>query len=66
MYMNQNNISPIRSVGLIGAGIMGQGIAQLAAQAGARVLLQVPVPVLPHKRNNSCLGCGTRCKRNKK
>lgn len=40
MYMIQNNISPIRNVGLIGAGIMGQGIAQLAAQAGAGVLLQ--------------------------
>ena len=40
MYMIQNNISPIRNVGLIGTSIMGQGIAQLAAQAGARVLLQ--------------------------
>lgn len=40
MYMIQNNISPIMNVGLIGAGIMGQGIAQLAAQAGAGVLLQ--------------------------
>ncbi|MDR0201989.1 MAG: 3-hydroxyacyl-CoA dehydrogenase [Delftia acidovorans] len=38
--MTKNNICPINTVGLIGTGAMGQGIAQLAAQAGARVLLQ--------------------------
>ncbi|MCW3015755.1 MAG: 3-hydroxybutyryl-CoA dehydrogenase [Solirubrobacterales bacterium] len=31
-------------VGVLGAGIMGSGIAQLAAQAGARTLLYDPVP----------------------
>ncbi|MDR0200634.1 MAG: 3-hydroxyacyl-CoA dehydrogenase [Delftia acidovorans] len=38
--MTTPNISPFNTIGLIGAGAMGQGIAQLAAQAGARVLLQ--------------------------
>ena len=38
--MTKNNICPINTIGLIGTGAMGQGIAQLAAQAGARVLLQ--------------------------
>lgn len=32
--------TPFSTVGVIGAGAMGQGIAQLATQAGARVLLQ--------------------------
>jgi len=56
MYMNQNNISPIRSVGLIGAGIMGQGIAQLAAQAGARVLLQDARPGAAAQAQQQLLG----------
>src|SRR3982750_497471 len=31
-------------IGVVGAGTMGAGIAQLAAQAGARTLLHDPVP----------------------
>ncbi|MDO8187723.1 3-hydroxyacyl-CoA dehydrogenase NAD-binding domain-containing protein [Conexibacter sp. JD483] len=33
-----------RTIGVVGAGTMGAGIAQLAAQAGARTLLHDPVP----------------------
>jgi 3-hydroxybutyryl-CoA dehydrogenase len=33
-----------KTVGVVGAGTMGAGIAQLAAQAGARTLLHDPVP----------------------
>jgi 3-hydroxybutyryl-CoA dehydrogenase len=32
------------TIGVIGAGTMGAGIAQLAAQTGARTLLHDPVP----------------------
>jgi 3-hydroxyacyl-CoA dehydrogenase len=38
--MTKNNISSIEIVGLIGTGAMGKGIAQLASQAGATVLLK--------------------------
>jgi 3-hydroxybutyryl-CoA dehydrogenase len=31
-------------IGVVGAGTMGSGIAQLAAQSGARTLLYDPVP----------------------
>lgn len=37
--MTSSPIPCFSKVGLIGAGAMGQGIAQLAAQAGAQVLL---------------------------
>ncbi|HEV2997803.1 MAG TPA: 3-hydroxyacyl-CoA dehydrogenase [Solirubrobacteraceae bacterium] len=33
-----------RTIGVIGAGTMGSGIAQLAAKAGARTLLHDPIP----------------------
>jgi 3-hydroxybutyryl-CoA dehydrogenase len=36
--------TPARVVGVIGAGTMGAGIAQLAARSGARTLLHDPVP----------------------
>jgi 3-hydroxybutyryl-CoA dehydrogenase len=36
--------SPPETIGVLGAGTMGAGIAQLAAQAGARTLLHDPVP----------------------
>jgi 3-hydroxybutyryl-CoA dehydrogenase len=36
--------SPARIVGVLGAGTMGAGIAQLACRAGARTLLHDPVP----------------------
>jgi lactate dehydrogenase-like 2-hydroxyacid dehydrogenase len=32
------------TIGVVGAGTMGAGIAQLAAQAGARTLLHDPIP----------------------
>jgi 3-hydroxybutyryl-CoA dehydrogenase len=35
---------PVGTMGVVGAGTMGAGIAQLAAQAGARTLLHDPVP----------------------
>ncbi len=35
---------PVSVVGVIGAGTMGAGIAQLAAQAGARTILHDPIP----------------------
>jgi 3-hydroxybutyryl-CoA dehydrogenase len=35
---------PIRTIGVIGAGTMGAGIAQLAARTGARTLLHDPIP----------------------
>lgn len=35
---------PVATIGVVGAGTMGAGIAQLAAQAGARTLLHDPVP----------------------
>jgi 3-hydroxybutyryl-CoA dehydrogenase len=36
--------APVKVVGVVGAGTMGGGIAQLAALAGARTLLHDPVP----------------------
>jgi 3-hydroxybutyryl-CoA dehydrogenase len=36
--------SPARAIGVLGAGTMGSGIAQLAARAGARTLLHDPLP----------------------
>ncbi len=36
--------SPASVIGVIGAGTMGAGIAQLACQAGARTLLHDPIP----------------------
>jgi 3-hydroxybutyryl-CoA dehydrogenase len=36
--------SPARVIGVLGAGTMGSGIAQLAARSGARTLLHDPVP----------------------
>ena len=37
-------VRPARIVGVIGAGTMGAGIAQLACRAGARTLLHDPIP----------------------
>ena len=37
-------MQPARIIGVIGAGTMGAGIAQLAARAGARTLLHDPIP----------------------
>jgi 3-hydroxybutyryl-CoA dehydrogenase len=37
-------LSPPETIGVIGAGTMGAGIAQLACQAGARTLLHDPFP----------------------
>ena len=38
--ISQQLLGPIRSIGIIGAGTMGQGIAQVCAQAGFDVVLQ--------------------------
>jgi 3-hydroxybutyryl-CoA dehydrogenase len=38
------DVQPARIVGVIGAGTMGAGIAQLACRAGARTLLHDPIP----------------------
>jgi 3-hydroxybutyryl-CoA dehydrogenase len=38
------SIQPARIVGVIGAGTMGAGIAQLAARSGARTILHDPLP----------------------
>ncbi len=35
---------PARVIGVLGAGTMGAGIAQLACRAGARTLLHDPIP----------------------
>jgi 3-hydroxybutyryl-CoA dehydrogenase len=35
---------PARTIGVLGAGTMGAGIAQLAARSGARTLLHDPIP----------------------
>jgi 3-hydroxybutyryl-CoA dehydrogenase len=37
-------VEPARVIGVIGAGTMGAGIAQLACRAGARTLLHDPIP----------------------
>jgi 3-hydroxybutyryl-CoA dehydrogenase len=37
-------VRPARIIGVIGAGTMGAGIAQLACRAGARTLLHDPIP----------------------
>jgi 3-hydroxybutyryl-CoA dehydrogenase len=37
-------VRPARVIGVIGAGTMGAGIAQLACRAGARTLLHDPIP----------------------
>jgi 3-hydroxybutyryl-CoA dehydrogenase len=37
-------VQPARIIGVIGAGTMGAGIAQLACRAGARTLLHDPIP----------------------
>ena len=37
----------VKAVGVLGAGQMGSGIAQLAAAAGRRVVLQVRAPGPP-------------------
>jgi len=36
--------SPARTIGVLGAGTMGAGIAQLACRSGARTLLHDPIP----------------------
>jgi 3-hydroxybutyryl-CoA dehydrogenase len=36
--------APAQTIGVLGAGTMGAGIAQLAARAGARTLLHDPIP----------------------
>jgi 3-hydroxybutyryl-CoA dehydrogenase len=36
--------APARTIGVLGAGTMGAGIAQLAARSGARTLLHDPIP----------------------
>lgn len=38
------DVQPARIVGVIGAGTMGAGIAQLAARSGARTILHDPLP----------------------
>jgi len=38
------SVQPARIVGVIGAGTMGAGIAQLAARSGARTILHDPLP----------------------
>jgi 3-hydroxybutyryl-CoA dehydrogenase len=38
------SIQPARIIGVIGAGTMGAGIAQLAARSGARTILHDPLP----------------------
>jgi 3-hydroxybutyryl-CoA dehydrogenase len=38
------DVQPARIVGVLGAGTMGAGIAQLACRAGARTLLHDPIP----------------------
>jgi 3-hydroxybutyryl-CoA dehydrogenase len=40
---------PPRTVGVLGAGTMGAGIAQLACRAGARTLLHDPIPEALHR-----------------
>ncbi len=42
--MSTNKVQPASIVGVLGAGTMGSGIAQLACRAGARTLLHDPVP----------------------
>jgi 3-hydroxybutyryl-CoA dehydrogenase len=37
-------MAPARTIGVVGAGTMGSGIAQLAARSGARTLLYDPIP----------------------
>src|SRR5450755_2801198 len=37
-------MTPARVIGVIGAGTMGAGIAQLAARSGARTILHDPLP----------------------
>ncbi len=37
-------MSPARVIGVLGAGTMGAGIAQLAARSGARMILHDPIP----------------------
>jgi 3-hydroxybutyryl-CoA dehydrogenase len=39
-----SHAQPARAIGVVGAGTMGSGIAQLAARAGARTLLHDPLP----------------------
>ena len=41
---NEHPVQPARIVGVIGAGTMGAGIAQLAARSGARTILHDPLP----------------------
>jgi 3-hydroxybutyryl-CoA dehydrogenase len=41
--MSESTVGPARVIGVVGAGTMGAGIAQLAAQTGARTLLHDPV-----------------------
>jgi 3-hydroxybutyryl-CoA dehydrogenase len=38
------HVQPARVIGVLGAGTMGAGIAQLACRAGARTLLHDPIP----------------------
>ena len=40
----EDNVAPARTIGVIGAGTMGAGIAQLACRSGARTLLHDPIP----------------------
>jgi len=42
--MSQGGGPPAAVIGVLGAGTMGSGIAQLAVQAGARTLLYDPIP----------------------
>jgi 3-hydroxybutyryl-CoA dehydrogenase len=42
--MTTSNTSPAKVVGVLGAGTMGAGIAQLACRAGTRTLLHDPIP----------------------
>jgi 3-hydroxybutyryl-CoA dehydrogenase len=42
--MNAPQTAPAKVIGVIGAGTMGAGIAQLACRAGARTLLHDPIP----------------------
>ena len=39
-----SDVDPARVIGVLGAGTMGAGIAQLACRSGARTLLYDPLP----------------------
>jgi 3-hydroxybutyryl-CoA dehydrogenase len=52
--LNQKHV-PINRVGIVGAGAMGRGIAQICAQAGVHVFLFDANPESAHKASQSIL-----------